>query len=507
MTWNALLHNDSSFRRAFLAGGLAFLAAMLLLSPRMFLGPLRHWDEAWYAQVSREMLAADDWLTPRWNGEPWFHKPPLAFWGTMASFSTFGISEPAARLFSAVCGSLTVGLLAAFLAHQFSLQVGLLGALLLLMTSEFSRYAARGQLDGPLTLFLTLQLTAFWFARTNPRWHWLAGAACGLAVMTKGAAAGLPFVVIGVFSLATRDFGWLRQRSFWSGIALAMAIALPWHVHQLVMHGDKFLQDYGARHFIQFFNPIPGEDTPGPSSDYYFRFLSRSAPFGWISLLLIGSAGAALIVSRDPLVRFAAAWTFAIPVALSFARTKWSWYLTPMYPGAMLFAVVAASVAFRSAKGRLFAERKATLKPLFAVCLLTAFGVACEPFVVGAKEGEAEIKALAPIVQASVPPEAGLHTLQLGKVRRSVYPIAPLYYSQRRTYAIHSLDELGRVMTGPRCLHLLLREAEIESLPLDGVRLERVAQSGDVAYVRLHSAGVVNAKLPPREVSESLSAN
>ena len=505
MSWNASSTSDSPIRRALIAGACSFIVALLLLSPRIFLGPLRHWDEAWYAQVSREMLDSDDWLTPRWNGEPWFHKPPLAYWGTMASFSVFGISEPSARLFSSLCGSLTVGLIAAFLAHRFSIAVGLLGALALGMIPEFCRYAARGQLDGPLTLFVSLHLLCFWLARTNPRWHWMAGIAFGFAILTKGAAAGLALVVIGAFSLATQEFAWLKQRSFWGGMIVALAIALPWHVQQLVTHGDKFLADYGARHFTQFFNPIPGEDTPGPSSDYYFRFLSRSAPFGWIVLSLIASAGVALIVSRDPLLRFSAAWTVVMPVALSFARTKWSWYLTPMYPGTALFAIV----AFRSAKSRLSLRERITFRPLVFVCCLIAVGVACEPFVTGAKEGEAEISALAPMVKANVPENGGLHTLQLGKVRHSIYPIAPLFYSQRKTFAIHSMEELGRVMAGgPRCLHLLLREAEIENLPHGDVRVERLGQSGDVVLVRLNSgrAGSVSDRSLPND-STSLHGN
>ena len=86
-------------------------------------------------------------------------------------------------------------------------------------------------------------------------------------MMTKGAAAGLAFVVIGVFSFSMREFGFLKQRSFWGGIAVALLIAAPWHIHQLATHGDRFLNDYGARHFTQFFDRIPGEETPGPRWD------------------------------------------------------------------------------------------------------------------------------------------------------------------------------------------------------------------------------------------------
>src|SRR6476620_6808077 len=131
MTWNAATIADSPKRRALIAGALAFVFAMMLLAPRLFVGPLRHWDEAWYAEVSREMLDANDWLTPQWNGEPWFHKPPLAYWGTMASFSALGVSEASARLFSSICGALTVAGLAAFLGHRFTFAAGLAAAVFL----------------------------------------------------------------------------------------------------------------------------------------------------------------------------------------------------------------------------------------------------------------------------------------------------------------------------------------------------------------------------------------
>src|SRR5206468_12892846 len=129
----------------------------------------------------------------------------------------------------------------------------------------------------------------------------------------------------------------LKRRSFWGGLAVAFLIAVPWHVQQFVAHGDKFLHDYGAPHFTQFFNAIPGEDTPGPRWDYYVQFLERSAPWGWAILGLGVAAAASLFKSRDPLLRFSAASTLAIPVALSFARTKWQWYLPPMYQRAVLF--------------------------------------------------------------------------------------------------------------------------------------------------------------------------
>ena len=40
-------------------------------------GSLHDWDEAIYAQVSKEMNESGDWLRPHYGYKPWIDKPPL----------------------------------------------------------------------------------------------------------------------------------------------------------------------------------------------------------------------------------------------------------------------------------------------------------------------------------------------------------------------------------------------------------------------------------------------
>src|SRR5215468_9531330 len=70
--------------------------------------PLANPDEGRYSEISREMAATGDWITPRLNAIKYFEKPPLQYWATAASFRMFGVNEPAARLYTIVCGLLTV---------------------------------------------------------------------------------------------------------------------------------------------------------------------------------------------------------------------------------------------------------------------------------------------------------------------------------------------------------------------------------------------------------------
>ena len=55
-------------------------------------------DEPRYAQVAREMLDRDDFITPTLHGEPWLEKPALYYWRATAAFRTFGVQDWAARL-------------------------------------------------------------------------------------------------------------------------------------------------------------------------------------------------------------------------------------------------------------------------------------------------------------------------------------------------------------------------------------------------------------------------
>jgi len=50
---------------------------------------LYDWDEAIYAQISKEMILNNNYLTLHWNYEPWFEKPPLLMWITALFFQCF----------------------------------------------------------------------------------------------------------------------------------------------------------------------------------------------------------------------------------------------------------------------------------------------------------------------------------------------------------------------------------------------------------------------------------
>lgn len=411
----------------------------LAWSPRFFFGALRHWDEAWYAEVSREMLDTGSGLTVRWNDAPWFHKPPLVFWGMEASYRLFGISEPSARLFPALCGLLTVAALAIFASRQRSLEVGLAAGLVLALIPEFARYATRAQLDAPIALWITLQLICFWRGRERPAWHLAGGVAFGLGLMTKGAAAGLAALVQGAYCLAARDGRCFRQPAWWISWFVGIAIAVPWHLHQYLTHGDLFLADYLDRHMLQFFRDIyPEVDHAGAPWWYYADFLLRKeSAWGWGALALWLWSTALLVRQRgDRFFLFAWIWTTSIPLALSLAWAKWSWYLLPAYPG---FALLSAMTLERTLQSQPQAAKRVLATALLALFVVSAAEGVWTP---ANKDHEEEIRSLGPAIMATVPQGGAVITVQTESARASVYPTAVRFYGRRTIRVADGVDRL-----------------------------------------------------------------
>ena len=71
---------------ALIVAGLGLVLAVLA-----WLRPLALPDEGRYGDVGRFMMRSGDWLAPRLDGIPFFHKPPLLHWLQAATLSVAGV--------------------------------------------------------------------------------------------------------------------------------------------------------------------------------------------------------------------------------------------------------------------------------------------------------------------------------------------------------------------------------------------------------------------------------
>lgn len=170
-------------------------------------------DEGFYGAVGAEMNRRGEWITPFYNGRPWFEKPIMVYWLLKPSLllgSDFGARLPSVLSHLATCGVL------AWFANR-RLRPGS-GAMAALVYGSMLLPVALGRLlmtDAPLVLCTTVALVAYWESRERPRFLILCGAALGAGVLAKGPVALLLFASPMLY-LAWRDPFW-RIRA-WAGI-------------------------------------------------------------------------------------------------------------------------------------------------------------------------------------------------------------------------------------------------------------------------------------------------
>ena len=84
-----------------------WLAAICWFAFLSHLGQIGLVDETepLFAEAARQMTVTGDWVTPFFNGETRFDKPPLIYWLMAITYQLFGTNEWAVRLPSALAAS------------------------------------------------------------------------------------------------------------------------------------------------------------------------------------------------------------------------------------------------------------------------------------------------------------------------------------------------------------------------------------------------------------------
>src|SRR5262249_6283740 len=150
--------------------------------------------DAAVAQISRNMVASGDWVTPRLNGILFFEKPPLYFWPIAVSYKIFGIHDWAARIPIALFAIGVVLLTAAFGVWAFGRRAGLYSGLC--VTTCFGLFLFTRIVIPDVLLTLTVALAMWAFLRAlddqeaHPRfWAFVLAASLGIGLLVKSLIA------------------------------------------------------------------------------------------------------------------------------------------------------------------------------------------------------------------------------------------------------------------------------------------------------------------------------
>lgn len=234
-------------------------------------------DETRYVSMARDMFHSKNFLTLYLNGDYFFEKPPLYFWGECLSFAIFGkVNEFTARFPVALYGSLCTFLVYFIGKRIVSRRYGIISALILATSLEYVILAKFAILDIVVTTCIGFSILFGFMTQfgKHKMIYWLLFYAfSGLAVMAKGIPGFIvPFASMFFVTIANKSFKEVfKPKYILTGFALFLLIILPWHIIMFKLHDPLFFDEYIMKHHINRFFSSSEINRGEP---FYFYFLT-----------------------------------------------------------------------------------------------------------------------------------------------------------------------------------------------------------------------------------------
>ena len=302
-------------------------------------------DEAHYAELTREMMQAGNWLVPLLDGKPFIDKPVLFHWLQGASVMLLGESEFSARLPSAVAALALFAITRWLGAVLFGAEVGYWGAIMFATVPATFALSSIALFDMVFATFLFGAVACLLVAaeRGQRRIEYAGYALLTLAVMTKGPVA---LVLAGLFlGAAWIAGGALRERiarlRWKSGLALVAVAASPWFLWMDARFGREFVQGYILAGNLWYFTQPDVFSGRAISHTFYVRAFA-GAFFPWSAVMV----GRGIDIWRNrrtaadvsPAEKLLWLWTITVIAFFTIARFKLDHYIFPAAPACCLIA-------------------------------------------------------------------------------------------------------------------------------------------------------------------------
>ncbi len=489
---------------------------------------LSDWDEAIYAQISKEVIKSGQWLTLHWGYQNWFHKPPLFMWLTSLTYYFFGISESSARAVSAAAGT-GLALLTYLIATKlYDRAAGFLAVIVLLTSYAFTFFSRFGTTDITLTFCIYVAFYLYSQAIADKKWAWYwVWLAISLAVLVKGIAAFvLPISIVIALFVKRRFWQTLKLKQFWLGFLLASLIVLPWHIFMIVSHGQEFINNYLLYHVLErATNSIEGHE----GGAFFYLNIIQTQFFPWFLLLPVALWGLGKKLRQDAsgLAQILLVLVSVVLLGYSLASTKLAWYIIPIYPSLAIWVGGLLSQVFKVirpigfwglviaslAASIMFPSKIAFLSPFMqnmAVVFLSStvviglavqmrwkstykiisLGLTLLLITAGLREvrglyyghGFRPEAKLAQIASQPYSPENS--PIVVVKIAEPIYVPAILFYSNRPVSWVREIDELNKLELS-KDQDIILAKADIGILP-NQYSIDIFEEAGEFAYGKIY---------------------
>lgn len=368
------------------------------------LGTAKLWDrdEPRNAGCASEMMERGDWVVPIFNDELRAQKPVLLYWLMMTAYAVFGVTEFAARFWSA---ALAIGSILStyFIGRRlFNSRIALLASIILSTTVMFD-VAGRAATPDSVLIFCGTMALMFYvlsvFREPAPgkktvRSSWFPDDTnsvfgiyffLGLGTLAKGPIGFLlPMAIMGMFMLVMRaapveagasrlgDIAkslwntinpWHFAKTVWAmrpivAVVVILAIAAPWYVWVGLRTEGDFLQRFFLTENIARATTAMENHSGGL---WYYPATILMGFFPWsvfafpVSLFVWRKLRTTMDTKSRAAICFLICWVGVQVGLFSLASTKLPSYVTPCYPA--LAVLVSFGLSAFCVKQELVAER------------------------------------------------------------------------------------------------------------------------------------------------------
>ena len=302
-------------------------------------------DEAHYAQLTREMLRAGNWMMPLLDGLPYIDKPVLFHWLQGLAIAVLGETKTAMRLPSAIAAVALFWMTRWTGEQLFDERIGVRAWLMLATLPLTFMLGSIGVFDMVFTAFLfgAIAFALVAALRNRPRLQYASYVLLSLAVMTKGPVA---LVLAGVFFLVGLACGGeirtaLLSLRWVTGAVLSVLLSLPWFVWMYYALGWHFVHQYAlAGNLYYITQPQSFSNRAFNHTLYVSTFFAGFFPW---SIVALGGAvdtirrwRARIKIPPEEILLWA--WVGVVFVFFSIARFKVDRYVYPAAPACCLLA-------------------------------------------------------------------------------------------------------------------------------------------------------------------------
>jgi len=320
---------------------IAGIWAVLLVSAAT--RPLALPDEGRYAEVGRWMWMSGDWLAPRLDGLPFFHKPPLLHWLQASSFAVLGVNPWSARLIPALhAGLMLIGL---YLVTRHEKGERVARTAVLMLGSSLGILIGGQYVNHDMLVASWISIAVWAFASAinrdddlpDVRLALIGFAACALGLLSKGLiGVVLPGAVLMTWLCWTGQHRRLLLLPWVRGLFVFGTIGLPWFIAAQIKYAGLFDYLIIGQHFSRF----TGNTFNNQWSWWFYPLVLICLLFPW-SLICIAGARPSQWLEIWRIERTAIdhrwtslqwIWVMVITAFFSFPKSKIVGYIFPVLP-------------------------------------------------------------------------------------------------------------------------------------------------------------------------------